>query len=98
MDRKRRSFICLLINGGFCLFLVKIAIVMKSIFIFCLVAGAFLSCNSQPPAQSSRDMAAAADAFLKTLSSGQLAKAQFTFDGEERYNWHFIPRSRKGIP
>lgn len=71
---------------------------MKSIFIFCLVAGAFLSCNSQPPAQSPRDMAAAADAFLKSLSSGQLAKAQFTFDGEERYNWHFIPRSRKGIP
>jgi hypothetical protein len=79
------------------LFLVKIAIVMKSILIFCLVAGCFLSCRSQPPAQSPRDMAAAADTFLKTLSSAQVARARFSFDGEERYNWHFVPRSRKGI-
>jgi hypothetical protein len=43
-------------------------------------------------------MATAARAFLKTLDAAQLAKVQFAFDSEERFNWHFIPRERKGLP
>ena len=43
-------------------------------------------------------MARAADAFLKTLDDGQRAKAQYAFDSDERFNWHFIPRERKGLP
>jgi hypothetical protein len=43
-------------------------------------------------------MARAATAFLKTLDDGQRAKAQYAFDAEERFNWHFIPRERKGLP
>ena len=43
-------------------------------------------------------MARAAGAFLATLDAGQRAKVEFPFDSEERFNWHFIPRARKGLP
>jgi hypothetical protein len=42
-------------------------------------------------------MAKAASVFLQTLSEKQKAKIQFGFTEEERYNWHYIPRSRKGL-
>jgi hypothetical protein len=61
------------------------------------IAGNFLSCHSQP-ATLPDGMPAAAHQFLKTLSARQQAKAQFSFDQEERYNWHYIPKNRKGIP
>jgi hypothetical protein len=42
-------------------------------------------------------MSNAANALLNTLSSDQKAKAVFSFDDEERLNWHFIPKERKGL-
>ncbi|HEX7861951.1 MAG TPA: DUF3500 domain-containing protein [Verrucomicrobiae bacterium] len=45
----------------------------------------------------SEDMAEAANAFLASLSEEQRAKAQFEFKSEERFNWHFIPKARKGL-
>ena len=43
-------------------------------------------------------MAHAANAFLKTLDDAQRAKASYAFDSEERFNWHFVPRTRNGLP
>ncbi len=43
-------------------------------------------------------MAAAARAFLATLEPAQRTKAQFAFDAEERFNWHFTPVPRAGLP
>jgi hypothetical protein len=43
-------------------------------------------------------MAQAANNLLAALSPEQRAKASFEFKDEERYNWHFIPRDRKGLP
>ena len=43
-------------------------------------------------------MAAAASAFLATLDGGQRGKAQLAFDAEERFNWHFAPVPRAGLP
>jgi hypothetical protein len=43
-------------------------------------------------------MSSAADAFIASLSTGQRAKASFAFEDEQRLDWHFIPRERKGIP
>jgi hypothetical protein len=43
-------------------------------------------------------MAEAARAFLAALSSEQRAQAVFPFESEERQNWHFVPRARKGLP
>jgi hypothetical protein len=44
------------------------------------------------------DMAAAANNLLAALAPEQQSKISFEFKDEERYNWHFIPRARKGLP
>ena len=43
-------------------------------------------------------VALAAEAFVKSLTPEQRAKASFGFEDEQRFDWHFIPRARKGIP
>lgn len=62
------------------------------------ISGIVLSCSSQIKESTQGEMSAAANKFLQSLSGGQKAKAQFRFDQEERYNWHFTAKSRKGIP
>src|SRR5581483_1082434 len=44
------------------------------------------------------EMANAAGNFLNALSPEQQAKATFALTDEERFNWHFIPKPRKGLP
>lgn len=44
------------------------------------------------------DLIGSANAFLASLSPEQAAKAKFEFGDDERYNWHFIPKERKGLP
>jgi hypothetical protein len=44
------------------------------------------------------EMAQAANSFLGSLDEKQKAKAQFEFKDSERGNWHFIPKSRNGLP
>ncbi|HEY2931477.1 MAG TPA: DUF3500 domain-containing protein [Acidobacteriota bacterium] len=48
--------------------------------------------------KSARDMAAAAGKFLASLTAEQKAKATYKFDDAQRFDWHFIPKERKGIP
>jgi hypothetical protein len=43
-------------------------------------------------------MSAAANALISSLSGDQRAKVTFAFEDEQRFDWHFIPRARKGIP
>jgi hypothetical protein len=43
-------------------------------------------------------MSAAANNFLSALNPQQRAKAVFEFKEDERFNWHFIPKPRKGLP
>src|SRR6187402_2327465 len=75
-----------------------------AVILFAFLAQSFLSCHSQTDTRARQntganlsDMAKAASAFLQTLSEKQKAKIQFGFSEEERYNWHYIPRSRKGL-
>ena len=42
-------------------------------------------------------MTGAAAAFLATLRPEQRERATFDFESEERYNWHYTPRPRKGL-
>ncbi|HEX8528503.1 MAG TPA: DUF3500 domain-containing protein, partial [Cytophagales bacterium] len=49
-------------------------------------------------AASSREMLRAARAFLATLSEEQRRTATYPFADEERFNWYFVPRDRKGLP
>ncbi|MES2572990.1 MAG: DUF3500 domain-containing protein, partial [Verrucomicrobiota bacterium] len=46
---------------------------------------------------ATHEMAHAARNFLVALTPEQKAKATFDFKGEERTNWHFVPRARKGL-
>jgi hypothetical protein len=52
--------------------------------------------------QPHRDHAASlmtecANRFLAALDTNQRGKATYPFDTEERMNWHFIPKERKGL-
>ncbi len=42
------------------------------------------------------EMAAAASKFLNSLGGDLKAKAAFDFKDDERLNWHFVPKDRKG--
>jgi hypothetical protein len=79
-----------------------------ALFLLISTTGCFLSCQSQtndqakskakPAMTGLSGMAATANKFLVSLSKTQKSKAQFDFDDSERYNWHFVPKSRKGLP
>ena len=43
-------------------------------------------------------MSAAAHVFLDTLSTEKRDAVMFPFYSEDRFDWHFIPRERKGLP
>lgn len=45
-----------------------------------------------------REMVEGAEQFLSSLSAENRAMARIDFDDEERYNFHYIPRDRKGVP
>src|SRR4051812_17027201 len=71
---------------------------MKQIAIFLIIISVnFLSCSSQTSKSKVSGMSAVANKFLETLSASQKAKTQFSMDDDERYDWHYIPKSRKGI-
>ncbi|HEY2951934.1 MAG TPA: DUF3500 domain-containing protein [Verrucomicrobiae bacterium] len=67
----------------------------------CLVAVALLTTSFLSlPARAgvvANEMAAAANKFLASLDDAQKAKATFDFKDDERHNWHFIPKERKGL-
>jgi Protein of unknown function (DUF3500) len=43
-------------------------------------------------------MTECANRFLTALDAQWRAKATFSFDTDERLNWHFVPRDRKRVP
>ncbi len=49
-------------------------------------------------ARAADEMAAAAAAFLAALTPEQRAQAAFEFKADERANWHYVPKDRRGIP
>lgn len=44
-----------------------------------------------------QSMAKSASILMSSLSQSQLTKATFDVNSKERHNWHYIPKSRKGI-
>lgn len=48
--------------------------------------------------RSGAAMAEAANKFIASLDAGQKSKAVFAFEDEQRFDFHFIPRDRKGVP
>lgn len=67
------------------------------VVILCLAAsGAAALYNAQ--SSIAPDLIASANTYLASLTPEQTAKAKFEFTDEERFNWHFIPKERKGLP
>jgi hypothetical protein len=48
--------------------------------------------------RATADTTAATSQFLASLNADQRAKATFKFDDPNRFDWHYIPRARKGLP
>lgn len=53
--------------------------------------------ESAPAGDAAGEMSDAAEAFLAALSADQRAAARFPFGDDERLNWHFVPRPRRGL-
>src|SRR5690349_2488707 len=72
---------------------------MKPMFFKAAALAFTLACRISLQAHGVGDeMAEAAENFLASLSGEQRAKATFDLKSDERLNWHFIPRERKGLP
>lgn len=54
--------------------------------------------RTAPPPAPPAAMVTAARAFLDSLTPELKKRAQLPFDSEERFNWHYIPRERLGVP
>jgi len=65
-----------------------------AVVLLCVMAMLAAYNRSKPSAV----MAGAAKNFLASLTPEQKAKAVLAFEGDERMNWHYIPRARKGLP
>ena len=62
-----------------------------------LGAAAVLLTAAYKRAEQSSVMADTANAFLASLWTDQKAKATYTFEDDQRFDWHFIPKLRKGL-
>lgn len=63
-----------------------------------LLCGGAVALVVAQPQSASQAMARAAKALIATLDQTQLEKLRFPFASEERFNWHFVPRTRLGLP
>ena len=68
------------------------------LFMLFFVFFSCLACQSQTVKNAANMNVEKAIQFLQNLTPEQKAKAQFSFENEERYNWHYVPKARKGIP
>ena len=57
-----------------------------------------LGITATQPNRTASQMSTAANSFLNTLTAAEYETVMFPFDGEDRFDWHFIPRERKGLP
>src|SRR4051794_31291854 len=64
------------------------------IILFCTTAFESVVFASSPAAE----MTEAANNFLVALTPEQKTKAFYQFKDEQRFDWHFIPKPRKGLP
>src|SRR6266436_4314586 len=64
-----------------------------------LGAGALAALAWQQPGRDpASEFVAAGQKFLASLRPEQRAQATIPFEDQERLNWHYIPRERKGVP
>ena len=62
------------------------------------VASGLLSQHAAWAHAPAEEMEQSANALLAALDQGQRATATFSFSDQQRKDWHFIPRTRQGLP
>jgi Protein of unknown function (DUF3500) len=62
----------------------------------CLITGVIV--DGKQKTRAAEAMSKAAQSFLGSLTPEQKAKATFSFSDEQRFDWHFVPQDRKGLP
>ncbi len=77
--------------------LLRLAAVVLSCAVVLMIVGASLL-DGIARMRSASVMATAANNFLASLNADQRTKATFKFDDEQRFDWYFVPRDRKGLP
>lgn len=70
---------------------------MKTRLLF-LSVGVILLTSAYHRTNSVSLMTKAANNFLNSLTPEQRAKATYKFEDDQRFDWHFIPKERKGLP
>ncbi len=70
----------------------------KMVALAVLAVSLFVLMAASPENPSNKVMVEAAGNLLASLTADQKAKIEFAFDSDERMNWHYIPRERKGLP
>ncbi len=65
--------------------------------IFAIGVGVVLLTSAYTRMHSASAMTDAAQAFLNSLSPAQRAQATYQFQDQERFDWHYIPKPRKGL-
>jgi len=72
----------------------RVLMLITLLLSFVIGAGAYVARQSG----TANEMEGAANRLLVALDAAGRAKVTFPFDSEERFNWHFIPRERNGVP
>jgi hypothetical protein len=71
---------------------------LLALSVFSIGALAVVLARSQSGANLTAEMVSAGQKFLAGLRKDQRAQATIAFADEERLNWHYIPRERRGVP
>jgi hypothetical protein len=62
-----------------------------------LISLVFFTITAMSRLATAQDIEASANAFLSVLDGNLKTKAQYTFNSNERFDWHYIPKSRNGV-
>ncbi|NKB32458.1 MAG: DUF3500 domain-containing protein [Pseudomonadales bacterium] len=71
---------------------------LQAISLLLILSTSMLASAQQARIDLNQDMVDATTAFLGSLTVQQRNNGTYDFDDEERFNWHFIPRDRNGVP
>ncbi|MBL8208483.1 MAG: DUF3500 domain-containing protein [Blastocatellia bacterium] len=71
-------------------------LIASSLVVVCLIAAVMV--DGKEKLRAADAMGKAAQSFLATLTPEQKAKATFSFADDQRFDWHFVPQDRKGLP
>src|SRR6202049_633626 len=71
---------------------------MNALRLAAIGIGIVLLTSAYTRIHSASVMSDTAKAFLASLNPEQRAQATFQFQDDQRFDWHFIPKPRKGLP